>query len=68
MVGYRWPRRQLFVWDLTADKVVAALDEGVMGFQTVAFAPDGKPLVTGGIDRKVSLWDFDRVLKDHRVK
>jgi WD40 repeat protein len=44
------------------------MDEGVMGFQVVAFAPDGKTLATGGIDRNVALWDFERLLADHAKK
>lgn len=33
-----------------AGTVTASLDEGVTGFQIVAFGPDGKTLATGGID------------------
>jgi WD40 repeat protein len=39
-----------------------------MGFQVVAFSPDGKTLATGGIDRNVTLWDFERLMKGHAVK
>jgi hypothetical protein len=35
----------------------------VLGFQVVAFAPDGKALATGGIDRNVTLWDVGKVLE-----
>ena len=32
------------------------------------FSADGKTLATGGIDRNVTIWDFDRLLKDHARK
>jgi hypothetical protein len=44
------------------------MDEGVMGFQAVAVSPDGKMLATGGIDRNITLWAFDRLLRDHPAK
>ena len=59
---------KLFVWDFATGKVKASLDEGVMGFPVVAFAHDGKTLATGGIDRNVTLWDFERLVKDHTTK
>jgi hypothetical protein len=34
----------------------------------VAFTPDGRTLATGGIDRIVTLWNFERLLKDHAKK
>jgi WD40 repeat protein len=34
----------------------------------LAFASDGKTLATGGIDRNVALWNFERLLADHAKK
>ena len=63
------PRRgKLLIWDFAAGKVQAALDEGVMGFQAVTLSEDGATLVTGGIDRNVTLWAFDRLRKARAVK
>jgi len=32
-------------------------------FQTLTFAPDGKTLATGSVDRKVRLWDVTAALR-----
>jgi WD40 repeat protein len=41
------------------------MQEGVFGFQAIAFSPDSKTLAAGGIDRNVTLWDVAQVLKNH---
>jgi len=38
----------------------------VLGFLAVAFSPDGKTMATGGIDRNVTLWEVEKVLKEKR--
>ena len=45
----------LNIWELASGKVVATMQEGVLGFQAVVFTLDGKSLATGGIDRNVTL-------------
>ena len=62
MARHNWAGQQTLRLEFDADKVRAAMDEGVMGFQVVAFSPDGKVLATGGIDRDVPLWSFERLL------
>jgi len=41
------------------------MQEGVFGFQAVAFSPRSNVLATGGVDRKVALWDVLDILKKH---
>ena len=54
---------KLYLWDFPGGEVRAVLDEGMFAFQVVAIAPDGKTLVTGGIDKNVSVWDVGKLLK-----
>jgi WD40 repeat protein len=56
----------LHLWDFTTGKVQATRQEGVLGFQVVAFSPEGKTLATGGIDRSVTLWDVGGILEEHK--
>lgn len=41
----------------------ATLQEGTLSFQVLAFAPDGKVLATGGIDRNITLLDVAKLLE-----
>jgi len=45
------------LWDLPSGKQLAALKGHVQGVSAVVFSPDGKTLATGGMDRKVKLWN-----------
>ena len=58
----------LNLWELSWGKVRATMREGVLGFQTVVFSPDGKTLANGGIDRNVSLWNVADILKQKRLE
>jgi WD40 repeat protein len=44
------------------------MQEGSMGFQVVAFSPDGVTLATGGIDRNITIWDVAKTLDVHKAK
>ena len=45
------------LWELPSGKQVATLKGHLQGVLAVAFSPDGKTLATGGMDRKVKLWN-----------
>jgi RNA polymerase sigma factor (sigma-70 family) len=55
----------LGIWDLATGKQVRRLTvpwperRQVSGFTAAVFTPDGKGLVTGGVDRLVRLWELD---------
>jgi WD40 repeat protein len=44
-------------WDTTTGKAKTTTQRAVLGVLTVAYSPDGKTLSTGGIGRKVVLFD-----------
>jgi WD40 repeat protein len=48
----------VLLWDLTADRVVATLDDPTGPIQAVAFAPDGNSLAWGALDGTIKLWDL----------
>jgi len=45
------------LWDLATRRELRALKGHATGVNSVAFAPDGKTLVTGGADNTIRLWD-----------
>jgi WD40 repeat protein len=53
----------LSLWDVSTGKVRVELQKGVLGFQVVAFTPDGKSLVTGGINHDIHRWDMAEIMK-----
>ncbi len=53
----------LNLWDLAAGKLLASVERGDFAFQVAAFAPDGKTLATGGIQRQVQLFKVSELLK-----
>jgi WD40 repeat protein len=49
-----------------AGKAVTTLKGHKHTITCLTYAPDGKTLATGGIDRNVTLWDVAAVLEKHR--
>ena len=48
---------QVVVWDLATGEPAWRLNAHSENVLTLCYSPDGTRLVTGGIDRKVALWD-----------
>jgi len=48
---------ELKLWDLTSMKESVTLPGHPRGILDLAFSPDGKMLVSGGIDSAVKIWD-----------
>ena len=53
----------LTLWDVATGEKLHKKEEGVLGFQVVAFSPDGCTLATGGIGRTVQLFSVADLTK-----
>jgi hypothetical protein len=56
------------LWDFRSGKILAAKEEGTLGFQAVVFSTDGKTLATGGIGRTVHLRAVGKLLPENRPR
>jgi hypothetical protein len=60
------------LWDLPSGKEVARFGEEVPRFAgrgwvlAVAFSPDGRALVSGGLDKSAHIWDVSRITERRR--
>jgi WD40 repeat protein len=54
--------KAIHLWDLMQRKVIAVF-RGHQGNASVAFAPDGTYLVSGGGDSTLLVWDLKRLAK-----
>jgi WD40 repeat protein len=60
----RGPGRAVRVWDVIAGKEVGRFNGHTGAIETVAFAADGKSLVTGAEDTTILLWDTAGPMKN----
>src|SRR5262249_30852709 len=52
--------RDVVIWDVEARKLVTQWEGNAYGMDCVAWAPNGKAVVSGGADRAVLFWDVER--------
>jgi WD40 repeat protein len=56
--AFRKTSPALYVWDLSADKIILKLDCDVATVNAVKFAPDGKTIAAGCSDRTIRTWEI----------
>ncbi len=55
----------LEVWNITSGTMIAELTGHQSLITTVVFSPSGEHLVSGGVDRKLTVWHVQRCEKQH---
>jgi WD40 repeat protein len=60
----------IIIWDAQTGEQLSILEGHTNWIQSIAFAPDGKSLASGSVDKKIILWDMNsytqiRVITDH---
>lgn len=64
--GERVPGR-VRVWELASGQEVHCFEAGQAGISSLAFAPDGRTLVSGGFDSTILIWDLTGRLRDGKL-
>jgi dipeptidyl aminopeptidase/acylaminoacyl peptidase len=68
LTGSRWDEKDqqgipednsLRLWDVETGKEISRFDDVLFPINSVAFAPDGKSIVAGGVNSMLGLWDIE---------
>jgi RNA polymerase sigma factor (sigma-70 family) len=60
--------QKVHVWEVITGLEVRSFPGHIGAVMSIAFAPDGRALVSGGVDSSILLWDFTGRMEDGRLQ